>query len=507
MVAPPDARQPFTAERTSVNFLHALASEFQQGNGNGVSAVKPTDAWRGAQTAGKDLLRFGIAIFVAAGFSALQVFVIPRLLDVTTYGHYRLFLVYVSYLAIFHLGIADGAFLRWVGRPAGIIAREWPLVFRWLILTHGALLIVAGIVAGVASSHIVKVFALAFAVGALCINASLLSAYALQAAGDFSRAGRVAMMSNGVFVGLAVLTQTRTLEGTLALYVGAFALAAVYGAWGVRHLHGEVSADDNTDLPEPRKLIVRGAPVLGANLAAALAQSIDRVLVSVFAPITAFALYGFASTASVAAASATQALSRVALSHAARRSEEQRAAFLAGYYDVIAAGYGLALAALPLFDRLVRYGIPDYADALPIVRAITLGLPAWVGTHVVIVGTLQSYGLVRRQLAVELSGVALVAALCTASLISHQPLWFVAAAASVAAVVTLIIGAAFVFQSSAPTGMRATLTFTVVTLLQGAALMAAVYGSTDWRYQTLIYIGLGALPTLFAARRARSHGW
>ena len=48
---------------------------------------------------------------------------------------------------------------------------------------------------------------------------------------------------------------------------------------------------------------------------------------------------------------------------------ESRAPFLAGYYDVIATGYGLALAALPLFDQLVSAHIPAYATALPIVRA------------------------------------------------------------------------------------------------------------------------------------------
>jgi O-antigen/teichoic acid export membrane protein len=273
------------------------------------------------------------------------------------------------------------------------------------------------------------------------------------------------------------------------------------------HLRSADAAHDSSDAPRVIALMVRGAPVLGASIAAALAQSLDRVLVSFFVPIASFALYGFASTASVAAASATQALSRVALSHAARRPEPERAGFLAGYYDVIACGYGAALLALPLFDHLVERHIPAYAAALPIVRALTLGLPAWVGTHVVIVGTLQSYGLVRRQLVVELSGVALVAILCLSALTTHQPLWVVAAAGSVAAAITLLLGALLVFQSSAPTGVRATVYFTLVTFAQGAALLVAVNFGGDWYRQCAFYALLAIVPTLLAARRARAHGW
>ncbi|MEO7457411.1 MAG: oligosaccharide flippase family protein, partial [Gemmatimonadaceae bacterium] len=341
-----------------------------------------SDSWRGAATAGRDLLRFGIAISIAAGFSAVQVFVIPRLLDVTTYGQYRLFLVYVGYIGLTQAGLSDGAFLRWVGRAPSEIGRDWRTINRWLLLMHVALVAVALLASLVLPSANVRLFVVALAACALCANAATLAAYALQASGDFSRAGRVAILSNGLFVGLVLLAGARTLTSVLALYVAAFAVAALYGAWGITHLRASAPTDSTMEPANFKNLVRSGSPVLGASLAAALAQSIDRVLVSIFSPIASFALYGFASTASVAAASATQALSRVALSHAARRPEHERATFLAGYFDVIATGYGAALLGLPLFEYLVAAHIPAYAAALPIVRALTLGLPFWVATHV-----------------------------------------------------------------------------------------------------------------------------
>ena len=468
------------------------------------------DTWRGAATAGRDLAKFGVAIFIAAGFSAVQVFVIPRLLDVATYGEYRLFLVYVGYIGLFHFGLADGAFLRWVGKAPSTIGHEWRTIAKWLVAVHLLLIAIAVPIALVTASPRLRIFALALPACALCANAATLGAYALQASGDFTRAGRVAILSNGLFVGLLLAVSAHTLSFVLALYVAAFALSALYGAWGIAHLRGGATDAPRTpapDAPEFSRLIRSGSPVLGASLAAALAQSVDRILVSIFAPIASFALYGFASTASVAAASATQALSRVALSHAARRPEPERATFLSGYFDVIATGYGAALAALPLFESLVSKHIPAYAAAIPIVRALTLGLPFWVATHVVLVGTLQSYGLVRQQLMVELSGVALVIVLCLSALLTHQPLWITAAAGSVAAVLTLILGAFVIFRSSAPTGMRSALLFGVLTTVQGGALLVAVLYAGSWPLATLVYVGLAAVPTLVAARRARAHGW
>jgi hypothetical protein len=63
-------------------------------------------------------VRFGFALVLASALSVVQLFVIPRRLDLVEYGQYRFFLVYASYLGVLHFGLVDGAFVRWrvVGR-------------------------------------------------------------------------------------------------------------------------------------------------------------------------------------------------------------------------------------------------------------------------------------------------------------------------------------------------------------------------------------------------------
>jgi hypothetical protein len=225
-------------------------------------------------------------------------------------------------------------------------------------------------------------------------------------------------------------------------------------------------------------------------------------------PVATFALYGFASTVMVTSSSATQALSRVALSHAARRPVDrgERARFLGGFCDLIALGFGLAMAGVPLFEHLVARALPLYVPALLIVRALVLGAPFWVAIHVVLVGTLQSHGLVRRQFAIELGGLAIVVVVCGVCLLRHTELWVVAAGATSAAVVTWLIGVAIVKTlidaSAQPSGR-----FVVIITMQSVALIVALTMVPGWIFQSLAYVALACVPTMIAARAVRSHDW
>jgi hypothetical protein len=253
-------------------------------------------------------------------------------------------------------------------------------------------------------------------------------------------------------------------------------------------------------------LVRGGAAVLGANFAASLSLFADRILVSASVPLARFAQYGFASSVMALAAMAMQALSRVALSHAARRPEAERGTFLDGFHDLLAALVGLALAGEPVFERIVARALPAYVPAIPIVRALALGAPFGVALHVVLVGTMQSYGRVRRQLAMELAGLVLVASACGACLWLGTPLWGVAAAASAAASATWAAGMLIVRRTiGAP--QRAGARFAPIVLAQAGALLAALALGHAWPVQTAIYVALAALPTWIAARAARAHGW
>ncbi len=462
-----------------------------------------SDTDRGTGTLRRDIGRYGAAIASATVFSAVQVFVIPRRLDVETYGQYRLFLLFVNYFGLIQFGLSEGGFLRWAGRPRGQIAWEWQQVTRWIFLIHAPVIILA--VIGAVAFPGVRVFLIAICICALFVNLAAVCGFALQAAGDFKHAGNVAMLAPGLFIAGFLLLPQPTLTAILAVYTASFAVAWGFGWIALRRITPD--PESGPDALSVKLVMRSGLPVMGASIAAVLSQSVDRFFVSAAVPLTAFALYGFASTAAVAANSATQTLQRVALSHAAHKTVDDRSRFLGGFLNLIAIGYGTALVFEPLFEHAVASALPLYRDALPIIRAFTVGLPAWVGMRVVLLPTLQSHGKVNRQLACELVGVALVAAIAAVLVLAHRPMWQVAAGGSLASAITFVVCHRLVVRS-VPTALEQPVyRFLLIVLLQGAALLAALSFAASWPFQAATYAVLAFLPTGYAVMRMRTQRW
>ena len=452
---------------------------------------------------GRDIARFGTAITLTVALGAVQVFVLPRRLDLATYGEYRLFLVYVAYFGVLHLGLADGAFVRWAGRAPGEIHREWRRAFWWMLAMEGTLALAAVLVWIGAPESRAAMFAAAFALCALFVNVSALAAFALQAAGDFKRAGIVAVVATASFVAAVSLVPMHSITAVFGTYAGSLALGALVGGVMVARLPNATGAGDVNRPMRFGSLLDTGIHVLGSNLAAGLAQSVDRILVSVVVPMTSMALYGFASSVTVAGISATQTMSRVALSHAARRSGDDRARFFGRFYDLTLAAYGVALIGMPLFEHVVARTLPAYVEALPIVRAFVAGAPFWIALHVVLVGTLQSHGLVRRQFGLELGGAALVFVASGGCLLTHTPLSVVAGAATGAAAVTWGAGVAMVNRAVPGATAQRAWRFLGLCAWQSSAAGVAIATGSAWGIRTAIYLLLAAVPTISAIRRAR----
>src|SRR5690554_1344245 len=65
---------------------------------------------------GKDLFLVILSNGVKLLSSLLTVFIIPLIFNQQDYGFYKLFLLYVSYVGIFHFGFNDGIYLYYAGK-------------------------------------------------------------------------------------------------------------------------------------------------------------------------------------------------------------------------------------------------------------------------------------------------------------------------------------------------------------------------------------------------------
>ena len=79
--------------------------------------------------------------------NALLVFLLPKFLTEEGYGYYNLYLFYISYVGIFHFGLADGAYLRYGGIYYENLDRnliKGQIIFLVVIETFISLCIVIG---------------------------------------------------------------------------------------------------------------------------------------------------------------------------------------------------------------------------------------------------------------------------------------------------------------------------------------------------------------------------
>ena len=101
--------------------------------------------------------------FLAQGISlvmgVIQSLLVPKLLGVTQYGYWQLFIFYIGYVGFFHLGLNDGVYLINGGKSRDEIDKR--LVFSLFVVTTVFQTVVAVIIAMCAISS-----------GFLCLNSS-----------------------------------------------------------------------------------------------------------------------------------------------------------------------------------------------------------------------------------------------------------------------------------------------------------------------------------------------
>jgi O-antigen/teichoic acid export membrane protein len=404
-----------------------------------MTAITPTS---GARALRRDAAQFGWASALGAALGVVQVFLVPKLLDVTTFGLYRIFVLYAGYAGLLHFGGVDGALLRWASRSAAVVTREWRPAMRWLLESQTLVIAVAALAAlGLRRSWPdAAVLVIALGVYALMFNTAALSAFALQTARRFNSAGLAVYGPNSLFlIALALVpASSRSIGVVLLLFVAAQAGTSI--AVATRLARAPSSNDPIAHDLTRRHLVATGAPLMAANILGGLAQSIDRLILSWTVPVHEFALYGFAGSALFATNAAAQALGRVALPHTASSAPADRGRMLGGLYDLIICAFAVALAVYPLFEWIVTGVLPAYTEALPVVRAFLPGTFLWLGTQVVTNTALQAAGRVHIQLV--LAGVAAVAiALMSGVAIAmHWPLWVVALGASTGTAVAWVAG-------------------------------------------------------------------
>jgi len=339
-----------------------------------VAGEVPTTGSR-LQLIAQDVATVGAGTLFSTLFNVLLIFVIPRLIKVEDFGYWRLFMLYSGYAGFVHLGLADGALLRWAGRPMDEFRPEMVKALRFLICQHAVIILPIALSLGIFLRPELRFVGIAALAYAILINATTLLQFGLQSARIFKPVAVSSAAPLGAFLLLVFLWELKQTPGfrtLIVLYFAGWSAGLAYLAIQIRMRATELFGTSIWELG--KDYVSLGWPVLLANTGMTMVQSVDRLVISWKASIQDFALYSLAASATMTVVLAiVSAGFRAFFPHLAAMEHQQRRRMYAGASRFLLVCWVLLLPYYFVLEAFVRRVLPKYSGSLPIAYILLLG--------------------------------------------------------------------------------------------------------------------------------------
>jgi O-antigen/teichoic acid export membrane protein len=343
--------------------------------GAGITQPGGATGWKPSAIAA-DIATLGTGTLLAGLLNVSLVFVLPKLLSVEDYGYWRLFGLYAGYVGFLHFGFADGALLRWVGRPLDEFHYEIRPAVKYLFWQHVIVLAPLCAIAVLVLPGRLRFVGIAVAVCAPISNITAMLQFGLQGARIFRPVAISTVAAPALFLGFVLLWASRwpsQSREVIGLYLLACCVPLAFLLAWTKPWSGP-----------RRKIAVKGLakdclqcgwPLVMANTGVNLIQYADRLAVSWAATIENFAQYSLAASAMAVPITAIQACSRVFFSHLAGVSQEGRIRVYGISSRTLLIAWVILLPYYFALDVFVRQFLPIYIPSLGYARVLLLGIP------------------------------------------------------------------------------------------------------------------------------------
>jgi O-antigen/teichoic acid export membrane protein len=461
-------------------------------------ALDPPPRTRATRHIARDLLVMGSGTLLGVLFGVLQVFLIPRLVDVQNFGYWRLFYLYASYAGLLHIGVADGALLSWVGKPLDRIGSELPTALRFLIFQQLVFAVLGSLAAmfllhRAPEARFVAVAALAFAV---IFNLAALFQYSLQAGRHFIPVAVATTAPLGLFVSLSFLWsryRTPDFRVLIGLYFLSYIAILVFLWASVRPLLAGKAADT---WRWGTKYLLIGWPVVLANTALGIVQSADRLVLSYSVSIYDFAQYSLAASTMMVPVTLIASVTQVFFPHFAAEEKDRHQEKYGQASRLVACCWVVSLPYYFFVDSFVHRFLPRYVSTLPIARTLLLGV-LFLATIQILQGSLFNlYGRQKHFLVYSTIAVAASIALTATAILVFHSVWLVAAM-QVTALAGWWLFNAYALRSLSGESLSDLARVFVAFAWAAVSLKLAFSLSSNCAVRTLYYWLLTVLPLVF----------
>ena len=213
--------------------------------------------------------------------SALVVMIVPKVVGVTQYGYWQIFLFYTGYVGLFHFGWADGLFLRRGGERTENLNAQAITGELILFLVFQIIVSVFVITAAMFVSNHYRYITIAVSLAIVVMNLKTWITMLLQATGQFKSAAINVLTQTTIYfilILLLVLLRVRWFETYVAAFLIAQTATSISGIVQLRPLLSKVDYSNVMDsLSEAKQNIHVGSQLMVANFSALLILGVARL--------------------------------------------------------------------------------------------------------------------------------------------------------------------------------------------------------------------------------------
>lgn len=322
----------------------------------------------------KDLMKVFGSNIVTLAAGIVSGLVIPSFLSLDQYAYFKTFTLYLSYVGILHLGLADGLFIKYGGSYEDEVDKSllkgehhFFLVFQFVV----------SIVIIMVSLFIKDKILLVFSLSIIPFNLLTFYKFFYQAIGKFNIYSKILIFPPVVmlFANLVVIFIFQIENYWLFIFIRLFAYFLIFLILEYNFYRLTKSAEVNIDFSEIKSIFNIGFFIMLGNLSSVMFYSIDRWFVKFSFTSSDFAFYSFAISMMGMINIFINSITKVFYPYLARNKEYGILQRLKKYFIIIAS---FATGLYFVFAFIVNNFIPKHIPALNIIAIIFAGFPALI---------------------------------------------------------------------------------------------------------------------------------
>ncbi|MBU1145338.1 MAG: hypothetical protein KJ971_05730 [Firmicutes bacterium] len=230
--------------------------------------------------------------------SILIGFVVPNILGLTNYGYYKVFVLYLTYIGLFHFGFIDGIYLKYGGVDYQELDRRKFRTYFKFLLNLEVIISIIGIIVTLLFVRDEKRFIFSLlVVNLLAINLTTYFQFISQITSRFKEySSRIIILAftNIIVVSYMYFAKVTDYKIYVILLVAMNYLLLIWYIVTYR----DITFGKKDILSSSRKdilsLFTIGIPLLLANLASTFVMMVDKQIVEIFFTVEKFGVYSFA---------------------------------------------------------------------------------------------------------------------------------------------------------------------------------------------------------------------